>query len=144
MPCMNPNQKTSGFNGTVFYTPVEEEKQRENWTPSQGAFHFSEPTGQDIPIVMRILLLIKAIQPDQSNPKQYVRRKSSFIKNSWIKPILFSKWLVRAASSDFQKAPLVTIFIFTELNFNSFNPKIKIKILLCHPYSFTIEVVGRS
>ena len=34
MPCMNPNQKTSGFNGTVFYMPVEEEKQRENWTPS--------------------------------------------------------------------------------------------------------------
>ena len=32
------------------------------------------------------------------------------------------------------------MFIFTELNFNSFNPKIKIKILLCRPYSFTIEV----
>ena len=28
--------------------------------------------------------------------------------------------------------------------FNPFNPKIKIKNLLCHPYSFTIEVVGRS
>ena len=27
---------------------------------------------------------------------------------------------------------------------NPFNPKIKIKILLCRPYSFTIEVVGRS
>ena len=25
-----------------------------------------------------------------------------------------------------------------------FNPKIKIKILICYPYSFTIEVVGRS
>ena len=33
------------------------------------AFHLSELTGQDIPFVMRILLLIKAIQPDQSNAK---------------------------------------------------------------------------
>ena len=28
--------------------------------------------------------------------------------------------------------------------FNPLNPKIKIKILLCCPYSFTTEVVGRS
>ena len=27
---------------------------------------------------------------------------------------------------------------------NPLNPKIKIKILLCRSYSFTIEVVGRS
>ena len=27
---------------------------------------------------------------------------------------------------------------------NPLNPKIKIKILICRPYSFTIEVVGRS
>ena len=32
---------------------------------TKGAFHLSELTGQDIPVVMRILLLIKAIQPDQ-------------------------------------------------------------------------------
>ena len=27
---------------------------------------------------------------------------------------------------------------------SAFNPKIKIKILLCRPYSFTMEVVGRN
>ena len=32
VPCMSPNQKTSGFNDTVFYTSGKEEKQRENWT----------------------------------------------------------------------------------------------------------------
>ena len=56
-----------------------------------GRFPRSELTGQDIPFVMRILLLIKAIQPDQSNAKQYARRKSFFIKNSWKRSISFSK-----------------------------------------------------
>ena len=32
-------------------------------------FHISELTGQTLPVIMRILLLIKTIQPDQSNPK---------------------------------------------------------------------------
>ena len=36
---------------------------------TKGAFHLSELTGQDSPVVMKILLIIKAIQPDQSNPK---------------------------------------------------------------------------
>ena len=36
---------------------------------TKGALHLSELTGQDISSVMRILFLIKAIQPDQSNPK---------------------------------------------------------------------------
>ena len=36
---------------------------------SQGAFHLSELTGQATLFVTRISLLIKAIQPDQSNPK---------------------------------------------------------------------------
>ena len=36
---------------------------------NRGAFDLSELIGQDIPVVMKILLLIKAIQPDQSNPK---------------------------------------------------------------------------
>ena len=36
---------------------------------TQGAFHLSELTGQTLPVVMRISLLIKTIQPDQSNPK---------------------------------------------------------------------------
>ena len=36
---------------------------------SKGAFHLSELTGQTLPVVTRISLLIKTIQPDQSNPK---------------------------------------------------------------------------
>ena len=33
------------------------------------AFHLPQLTGQTIPVIMRISLLIKAIQPDQSKPK---------------------------------------------------------------------------
>ena len=51
-------------------TSVFEQLAPESMT-SKGAFHLSELPGQDISFVMRILLLIKAIQPDQSNPKQY-------------------------------------------------------------------------
>ena len=40
-----------------------------NYSWSKGAFHLSELTGQTIPIIMRISLLIKTIQPDQSNRK---------------------------------------------------------------------------
>jgi len=39
---------------------------------AKGTFHLSELTGQAIPVVMRISLLMpvkKKIQPDQSNPK---------------------------------------------------------------------------
>ena len=32
----------------------------------------------------------------------------------------------------------------TDFCFNPLNPTIKIKILICRPYSFTIEVEGRS
>ena len=39
-------------------------------------------------------------------------------------------------------ALVLLIPIFHSLN--PLNPKIKITILICHPYSFTIEVVGRS
>ena len=35
----------------------------------RGAFHLSELTRQTIPVVLRISLLIKTIQPDQSNSK---------------------------------------------------------------------------
>ena len=41
---------------------------------SLGAFHLSELTGQPIPIVIRISLLIKTNYPDQSNPKRYALR----------------------------------------------------------------------
>ena len=36
---------------------------------TKGAFHLPELTGQTIPVVMGISLLIRTIQPDQSNPK---------------------------------------------------------------------------
>ena len=41
----------------------------------KGAFHLSELTGQPIPIVMRIPLLIKTNHPGQSNPKYYAQRR---------------------------------------------------------------------
>ena len=34
-----------------------------------------------------------------------------------------------------------TLFIF--LTVNPLNPNIKIQILICYPYAFSIEVVGR-
>ena len=58
---------------------------------TNGAFHLSELTGQTIPVVMRISILIKIFQSDQSNPKQYA---CFFRKTSWRKPISYSKWLV--------------------------------------------------
>ena len=58
------------------------------WNEPKGAFHLSELTGQTIPVVMRILLLIKTFQLDPSNPKYYARRR-------WEKPISFVKMLLR-------------------------------------------------
>ena len=40
----------------------------------------SELTGQPIPIVMRISVLIKTNRPDQSNPKYYAQRRSFSVK----------------------------------------------------------------
>ena len=51
-----------------------------------------ELTGQTILVVTRISLLLKTFQPNQSNPKYYARRRWFFSKNSWEKPISFSKW----------------------------------------------------
>ena len=42
---------------------------------TQGAFHLSELTGQLIPIVMGISLLINNNHPDQSNPTHYAQIK---------------------------------------------------------------------
>ena len=44
----------------------------------------SELTGLTIPVIMRISLLIKTIQPDQSNAKQHALGWC-FNKNSWKK-----------------------------------------------------------
>ena len=70
------------------------ENRGRNETPSaetEGTFHVSELTGQAIPVVMKISLLMKTIQPDQSNPI-----KDGFSKKKlWKKPISFANWLVR-------------------------------------------------
>ncbi|MCG8406879.1 MAG: hypothetical protein MI923_16905, partial [Phycisphaerales bacterium] len=70
-----------------------------------------ELTGQPIPIVMRISLLIKANHPDQSNPKYYAERRWFFSKTSWKKHISLPKCLVRPWSGrpvqTFGKHPLI-------------------------------------
>ena len=43
--------------------------QRRKRQSNKGGFHLSELTGHSIPVVMRISLLIKTIQLDQSNLK---------------------------------------------------------------------------
>ena len=52
----------------------------------QGAFHLSELTGQPIPTVMWILLLIKTNHQHQSNPKYYVQKRWFFSKTSFSAP----------------------------------------------------------
>ena len=59
---------------------------------TKGAFHLSELTGQAISVAVIISLLIITVRQDHSNTK-YARRRWSFSKNSWNKPILFSNWL---------------------------------------------------
>ena len=51
--------------------------------------NLSEMTGQPIPIIMRILVLIKTNRPDQSKAKHYTQRKWFFSKTSWKMPIVF-------------------------------------------------------
>ena len=51
--------------------------------------NLSEMTGQPIPIIMRILVLIKTNRPDQSKVKHYTQRKWFFSKTSWKMPIVF-------------------------------------------------------
>ena len=51
--------------------------------------NLSEMTGQPIPIIMRILVLIKTNRPDQSKDKHYTQRKWFFSKTSWKMPIVF-------------------------------------------------------
>ena len=50
-------------------TRTKQQTQHIQSTLSRGAFHLSELTHQTIPVVMRNSLLIKAIEPEQSNPK---------------------------------------------------------------------------
>ena len=56
-----------------------------------GAFHLSELSGQPIPIVMRISLLIKTNHPDKSNPKYYAQRRCFFQQNLLEKAYFIAK-----------------------------------------------------
>ena len=38
---------------------------------------------------------------------------------------------------------MILTFVFWNFNLNPLNPNIKIQILICYPYTFSIEVVGR-
>ena len=71
----------------------------------------SELTGQSIPVVMRILLLIKTIQLDQSNLKLIICTKEMVFHQKLLKKPIHCKMtgpaMVLPASPDFWKAPLV-------------------------------------
>ena len=56
--------------------------------------------------------------PNQSNPKYYAQRRWFCSKTCWKKPISLPKCLVRPASSDFWKAPLVASTNPSNLPFN--------------------------
>ena len=78
-------------------------------TRALSILNLSEMTGQLIPIIMRILVLIKTNDPDQSNAKHYTQRKWFFSKTSRKMPITFKKCLVQPWSSrpvlTFESAP---------------------------------------
>ena len=66
--------------------------------------HLSELTGQHIPIVMRISLLIKTNHLDQSNPKYYAQKEMVFQQNLLEKAYFIVKmsgpamvWLLESA-----------------------------------------------
>ena len=62
--------------------------------PSEGAFYLSELTSETIRVVVRISLLSKTIQPDQSSP--CMQEGDGFsAKTLWKKPISFANWLVQ-------------------------------------------------
>ena len=68
-------------------------------TRALSILNLSEMTGQPIPIIKRILVLIKTNNPDQSNAKHCTQRKWFFSKTSWKMPIIFKKCLVQPWSS---------------------------------------------
>ena len=78
-------------------------------TQTKAPFHLSQLTGQHIPIVMRISLLIKTNHLDQSNPKYYAQKEMVFQQNLLEKAYFIVKMsgpaMIWLASSDFWKAP---------------------------------------
>ena len=85
--------------------------QRGKRQSNKDGFHLSELTGQSIPVVMRILLLIKTIQLDQSNLKLIICTKEMVFHQKLLKKPIQCKMtgpaIVLPASPDFWKAPLV-------------------------------------
>ena len=77
---------------------------------TKAPFHLSELTGQHVPIVMSIYLLIKTNHLEQSNPKYYAQKEMVFQQNLLEKAYFIAKMsgqtMVRPASSDVWKAPL--------------------------------------
>ena len=72
----------------------------------------SELTGRPIPIAMRISLLIKPYYPHQSNPKYYPEEmvfQQSLLEKAYFIAKMSGLAMVRPASSDFWKAPLVHV-----------------------------------
>ena len=70
-------------------------------TQTKAPYHLSQLTGQHIPIVMRISLLIKTNHLDQSNPKYYAQKEMVFQQNLLEKAYFIAKmsgptlvWLV--------------------------------------------------
>ena len=81
---------------------------------SYGAYDLSKLTGQPIPIVMRILTLIKSIHPHQSNPKYYTQRRWFFRKTSWKNPISLpwsAGWPVQTFGSGLSQSLIIIIRI---------------------------------
>ena len=74
---------------------------------SEGAFHLSELTGQTIPVVMRISLLITTIELDQSKPKYSCTKEMGFQQNLLGKSYFIVKMtapaMARPTSSDVWK-----------------------------------------
>ena len=68
-------------------------------TRALSILNLSEMTGQLIPIMMRILVLIKTNNPGKSNAKHCTQRKWFFSKTSRKIPIIFKKCLVQPWSS---------------------------------------------
>ena len=59
---------------------------------TKGGFDVSELTGQTIPVVIRISLLIKTIRPDQSSLNSMHEGDGFSAKTLWKKPISFAYW----------------------------------------------------
>ena len=72
----------------------------------KGAFHLSELTGQAIPVVIRISLLIKTIQLDQSNIActKEILFYQKLLKKAYSIFKMASPAMVRTAASDFSRA----------------------------------------